>query len=157
MASRCFHCHKSQATRKEAVLACLNNESRLVIISGIQDLIRDCSKRNTATEGEKCICYNNSLSAVPTSSPSLNLTSPSKQSATLPKSVSSAVSKSLQQSVTEFTKVIANIESPTFVLITTAVVSEEDDDADDTDHVPSNTPSVSDEPKKDSDAMSIEL
>ncbi|CEG79234.1 hypothetical protein RMATCC62417_13724 [Rhizopus microsporus] len=124
---------------------------------------RECPKRNAATVGEKRTRYDDPLPTVPTSSSSLNLGSSSVQSSSLPTPTVSAVSKSVHQSDIESSKMTANIQknivrtrSKASTAVTTAVIPEEDDDADDPDYVSSDGQSESDESEHDSDVMSID-
>lgn len=80
-----------------------------------------------------------------------------------PTPIVSAISKSVHQSGIESSKMTANIQnnivwtrSKVSITITTAVILEEEDDADGPDYVPSDDQSESDESEHDSDVMSID-
>ncbi|KAG1147548.1 hypothetical protein G6F37_011766 [Rhizopus arrhizus] len=126
-------------------------------------LIRECPKRNTATVGEKHTRYDDHLPTVPASSSSLTLGSSSTQSSSSPTPILFAVSKSVHRSDIESSKMTASVQknivrtrSKASTTITTAVIPEDDDDADDPDYAPSDDQSESDKSEHDSDIMSID-
>ncbi|KAG0736494.1 hypothetical protein G6F57_006556 [Rhizopus arrhizus] len=163
MAPHCFYCHKPGHTKgncprflQQRIKTCYSCEDP-------SHLIRECPKRNTATIGEKRTRYDDPLPTVPASSSSLTLGSSSTQSSSSPTPILSAVSKSVHQSDIESSKMTASVQknivrtrSKASTTITTAVIPEEDDDANDPDYTPSDDQSESDESEHDSDVMSID-
>ncbi|KAG1270625.1 hypothetical protein G6F66_013771 [Rhizopus arrhizus] len=163
MAPHCFYCHKPGHTKGNCPRL---SQQRIKTCYSCRDpshLIRECPKRNTATVGEKRTRYDDPLPTVPALSSSLTLDSSSTQSSSSPTPILSAVSKSVHQSDIESSKMTASAQknivrtrSKAFTTITTAVIPEEDDDANDPDYTPSDDQSESDESEHDSDVMSID-
>ncbi|ORE04479.1 hypothetical protein BCV72DRAFT_257278 [Rhizopus microsporus var. microsporus] len=162
MAPHCFNCHKPGYTRGNCPRLSQQCVKTCYSCGDPGHLIRECPKRNTATVGEKRTCYDDSLPTIPTSSSSLNLGSSSAQNSSSSTPIVFAVSRSVYQSGIE-SSMTANIQknivrtgSKASTTIITAVIPEEDDDAYDTDYVPSDGQSESDESEHDSDVMSID-
>ncbi|KAG1167936.1 hypothetical protein G6F36_012388 [Rhizopus arrhizus] len=163
MAPHCFYCHKPGHMKGNCPRLSQQRIKTCYSCGDPSHLIRERPKRNTATVGEKRTRYDNPLPTVPVSFSSLTLGSSSTQNSSSPTPILSAVSKSVHQSDIESSKMTVSVQknivrtrSKASTTITTAVIPEEDDDANDPDYTPSDDQSESDESEHDSDVMSID-